>query len=56
MTADAHLEDTRMPAEHDEDAEEESIMIGQKGNHEDCRYDALRYWTYGEIDWDAEEW
>jgi hypothetical protein len=51
----AHLEDTRQPAEHDEDAEEPTMITGLRGNPDDHKYDALRYCVFG-IDWEAEEW
>ncbi|MCK9592732.1 MAG: hypothetical protein M0Q91_12080 [Methanoregula sp.] len=54
MNQDAHLEDTRMPAEHDEDAEEPTIITGLKGNPDDEDYiiEVMR----GGINWEAEEW
>jgi hypothetical protein len=50
-----HLEDTRQPIEHDEDAEEQTMITGLK-NPDDNKYDAIIYWEPGKIDWDAEEW
>jgi len=50
----AHLEDTRQPAEHDEDAEEPTMITGLRGNPDE--EDRLIAVMHGAIDWDAEEW
>ena len=38
----AHLEDTRQPAEHDEDAEEPTMITGLRGNPDEEDYDSLK--------------
>ena len=50
----AHLEDTRQPDEHDEDAEEPTMISGMNGNPDD--EDRLVSVMHGRIDWEAEEW